>query len=348
MHDTSLAPYTSLNVGGPAERLHRIETTEELVRTLTEFDDLTTVLGYGCNVLISDRGLRGDSLLLRNDTITVAGNEVVAEAGAWWDNVVQTALGHQLWGLELMSGIPSSVGGAIYGNIAAYGQQISDTLAWVEVYNRTTQQVERRPASDFSFAYRASSLQQHPELIIIRAGFTLSNVPRHELQYDSALAIAEELELDPHQLDQCRKAIIETRCRAGSMYDPHDPATEHSAGSFFKNPLVSTELARELARFDETGKTLERIERQSRVHGGDTHRASAAHVLLAAGFHRGQSWGPVTLHKRHVLKIVTHTGATADQVFSVVQEIIRTVEESFSITLEPEVKLLGTFTPDTP
>ena len=94
-------------------------------------------------------------------------------------------------------------------------------------------------------------------------GFNLSALPLHELNYDGALMIADELELDPHDINHARTIIIEARNRAGSLYSPDAPATEHTAGSFFKNPLVSVEQARELAQFDETGKTLDRIENGS-------------------------------------------------------------------------------------
>lgn len=340
---TSLAPYTSLKVGGPAETLYIVNSTDELVALLGQVKAPVRVLGYGCNVLVSDQELGGTTIVLRSSHITVDGTSVVADAGVWWDDLVQTAIRHSLWGLELMSEIPSSVGGAIYGNIAAYGQQTSDTLRWIEVYDLTTGVVERHAVEEFSFSYRASSLQQHPELVILRAGFELSETPLHELRYDSALVIAEELGLDHTTLEHCREIIIETRRRAGSIYHPDDPNAERSAGSFFKNPMVSTEQARELAAFDETGKTLERIEEQSRIHGGDSHRASAAHVLLAAGFKRGQSWGKVALHDNHVLKIVTHEGATATEVYDVVQEILATVKEKLDIELEPEVKFIGQF-----
>lgn len=342
-----LAPYTSLNVGGKSEELVVIETYDEMVDALKNAAEKPWILGFGCNVLVSDTGLPGHTLIWRTGTVSVDGTEVVADAGVWWDNVVQTAVNHNLWGLELMSEIPSSVGGAVYGNIAAYGQQTSDTLAWLDVFDFETKEVTRHTKDDFTFSYRQSSLQTEPNKIILRAGFQLSKTPLHELQYDSALGIADELGLDHTTLVHCRDIIIETRNRAGSLYHPGEAGFEHTAGSFFKNPLVSTEQAKELAAFDETGKTLERIENQSRIHGGDSHRASAAHVLLAAGFERGQTWNHVRLHPKHVLKIETLDGADASEVYAVVQEILTTVREKLGITLEPEVKFLGTFSTDT-
>jgi UDP-N-acetylmuramate dehydrogenase len=242
-----------------------------------------------------------------------------------------------------MSEIPSSVGGAVFGNIAAYGQQTSDTLAWVDVYDTDSQQIERLEKSDIRFAYRQSSLQDEPHRKILRAGFQLSHTPLHTLKYDSALAIAEEQHRDINNQQELRDVIIETRRRAGSLYHPDDSNAERTAGSFFKNPMVSVEQAHELASFDETGKTIERILNQSKVHGGNAQRASAAHVLFAAGFHRGQTWGNVRLHNQHVLKIETLPGATAQEVCDVSRHIIDTVKQKLGIDIEAEVKFLGEF-----
>lgn len=343
LSNVQLADYTSLRVGGPAELLLLPQNYDENLSALRQANSPIWRLGFGCNVLVSDLGLNGTTIVWRQGEITVNGNEVIADGGVWWDDVVTTAMRYGLWGLELLSEIPSSVGGAVYGNIAAYGQQVSDTLAWVEVFDNTSQEVTRLPASQFAFNYRSSSFQQQPNLTILRVAFNLKTEPTHELRYDSAVSIAQELGADISSLEGRRQTVVETRRRAGSIYHPDDSDAERSAGSFFKNPMVSTEQAKELARFDESGKTLERIENQNQIHGGDSHRASASHVLLAAGFQRGQKWGPVSLHQNHVLKIITHEGATATQVYAVVNEIINTVKEKLNIDLEPEVKFLGEF-----
>ena len=341
LQNEPLAPYTSLHVGGPAEELIVVDTRDELVTTLQNMRSKPWLLGFGCNVLISDAGLPGKTVVWRTGEIAVNDTEIVADAGVWWDDVVLAAVNSGLWGLELMSEIPSSVGGAVFGNIAAYGQQVSDALAWVEIFDFTTKEIKQYSKNEFDFTYRWSSLQNEPDKIILRASFNLSKEPLHELRYDSAIAIKEELGLTTDTPENCRAIIIETRRRAGSIYHPSDETVEHTAGSFFKNPMVSTEQAKELAAYDETGKTLERIENQSRIHGGDAHRASAAHVLLAAGFQRGQTWGHVRLHPNHVLKIETLDGASASEVYEVVHEIITTVKEKLGIDLETEVKFLG-------
>jgi UDP-N-acetylmuramate dehydrogenase len=340
-----LAPYESLKVGGPAEVLIESDSYEEVTGVLSDLNPSMPfhLLGFGSNSLISDKGLPGTTLQWRGGAITHQDVSIIADAGAWWDDVVLYALKQGLWGLELMSEIPSSVGGGVFGNIAAYGQQISDTLEWIEVYDRRTKSVQRLPKTAFSFGYRESSLQTSSHLIILRVGFRLSRTPLHTLRYESALKVARELNLTLGALEDIRSIIVETRRRAGSLYRYDNPSAQRTAGSFFKNPLVSIEQAKLLASQDETGASLERILEQSRIHGGSTKRVSAAHVLLAAGFKRGQQWDNVRLHPDHVLKIETLPGATAQEVYDVAGDIMRSVNERLQIVLTPEVRFLGSF-----
>ena len=343
--NVSLAPYTSLRVGGAAHKLIECSSYKEALETIQHLpqDEPFHILGFGSNSLISDKGLTGTTILWREGEITHDGTTLIADAGAWWDDVVTYAIGQKLWGLELTSEIPSSVGGAVFGNIAAYGQQVSDTLLWVDVFNRRSSTVERLFKTDLSFSYRSSSLQATPHLLILRVAFKLARARLHELRYESALMVAGELDLSLENLDGIRKTIIETRRRAGSLYHFDDKDAQRTAGSFFKNPLVSLDQAKTLATYDESGKTLERILEQNSIHGGSSHRVSAAHVLLAAGFNRGQRWKNVRLHPDHVLKIETLPGASAQEVYEVTREIIVTVQEKLQITLQPEVRFLGNF-----
>lgn len=345
MPSRQLAPFTSLKCGGNAENLHLPHTRDEVIELLGAADPNAPLwlLGYGSNCLISDEGLSGTTIIWRGGQIWQDELTLYVDAGVWWDDFVQYAINKRLWGLELMSEIPSSVGGAIFGNIAAYGQQVSDTLLWVEVYDRRNGETKRLEKDAIDFAYRESSLQTQPHLIILQAAFTLAESPLHALKYESALRVADELGYATDTLDGLRATVIETRRRAGSLYHPDDPHAEHTAGSFFKNPLVTAEQAELLAQHDESGKTLERVLEQNRIHGGSTQRASAAHVLLAAGFSRGQTWNHVRLHPQHVLKIEALEGATATEVSAVAHEIMATVKDKLDITLTPEVRFLGNF-----
>ena len=344
---TALAPYTSFECGGEAERLLISEGYDEAAEALAKYptDQPLWLLGYGCNVLVSDRGLPGTSLLFRGGQINQQDDVVVADAGVWWDDLVMYAIDNNLWGLELMSGIPGGVGAAIVGNIAAYGQAIADTLAWIDVYDTKKHELRRVEPSELGFSYRQSNLQNdNKHLAILRTAFRLSPQPTHQLTYQTALDIANEHGYDTESLGGRRQSILGARDVAGSLWDYRDTShANKTAGSFFRNPIVTAEQADKIIAFDETGKSAELIKKMNATHGGESLRVSAAHVLLAAGFQRGQTWGDVRLHPQHVLKLENAGNATAQQIYDVAHKIIDTVASKLGVTLVPEVRFLGEF-----
>jgi UDP-N-acetylmuramate dehydrogenase len=352
MHPMSNAPlssFTSFGVGGPAERLYTCISGDQLQNVLSLVKhDQTWILGYGANVLISDTGLPGTTIRIQTSTIarTVDSNEIIADAGVWWDDLVQYAHLENLWGLELMSGIPGSVGAAVVGNIAAYGQAIADTLQWVEVFDPTTQETRVLRSNQLGLTYRYSQFQSEAlrHLLILRAAFTLGSQSVTDVSYQSALDIAAQYSYDLATLAGRRQTILETRRLAGSLWDYRSPQTQiHTAGSFFRNPMVDPEAADMIMGFDETGRSVELLKQMNLVHGGEQKRVSAAHVLLAAGFKRGQAWGHVRLHPDHILKIENTGGATAQDIYDVAMKIKQTVLEKLGVELQPEVRFLGKF-----
>ncbi len=348
MQNQPLAAYTSFQTGGPASKLVIVEQTGDLHEVLKNYDKPLWLLGSGANTLISDQGLSGTTLMMQNKSIEIKEEDqplFIADAGAAWDDLVTQAIAHDAWGLECTSGVPGTVGAAVVGNIAAYGQAVSDTLEWVEVIDTTGDPsiTDCLRADELGLKYRYSDFQNEKlnRFVIVRAAFRLSHVPKKELTYASALAIATELGISPDNLEHCRTIIMEARHRAGSLLEPN---SEHkTAGSFFRNPVVSKEQATQIISHEENKISMEQILAQNTAHSGDALRVSAAHVLLAAGFKRGQAWGPVRLHPEHVLKIENTGDATSQQIYDVAQEIIRTVKEKLDIDLEPEVRFLGNF-----
>lgn len=345
--DVILAPLTSLAVGGPAERLYTYESANALRDLLVELaGQKVWVLGYGANVLISDHGLPGNTVLVRSGSVTRDGVTLVADAGVWWDDLVQTAIREGLWGLELTSAIPGGVGAAVVGNIAAYGQAVADTLSWVEVFDHATGQVRKLLPAELELSYRYSAFQSEAfkKYVILRAAFALQQQPTKALEYQTALDVAEQNGYDLTTLEGRRHTVLDTREAAGSLWDYRRPDTYlHTAGSFFRNPMVDNDTAEMLMAHDETGRTAESLRKMNQIHGGAQKRVSAAHVLLAAGFQRGQTWGPVRLHPDHILKLENTGGATAQQIYDVAQEVIRTVKERLQIDLVPEVRFMGGF-----
>jgi UDP-N-acetylmuramate dehydrogenase len=158
--DAPLGPQTWFGTGGPAEVLFRPADVEDLASFLRALpaDVPVTVLGVGSNLLVRDGGVKGVVIrLMRGFTgIAVDGNQLLAGAGAPDLNVALTARDHALAGLEFLSGIPGTMGGAVMMNAGAYGGELAEVLVSAEAIDRTGK-VHRISAAELSFSYRHSS-----------------------------------------------------------------------------------------------------------------------------------------------------------------------------------------------
>jgi UDP-N-acetylmuramate dehydrogenase len=158
--DAPLGPQTWFGTGGPAEVLFRPADVEDLASFLRALptDVPVTVLGVGSNLLVRDGGVKGVVIrLMRGFTgIAVDGNQLLAGAGAPDLNVALMARDHALAGLEFLSGIPGTMGGAVMMNAGAYGGELAEVLVSAEAIDRTGK-VHRISAAELSFSYRHSS-----------------------------------------------------------------------------------------------------------------------------------------------------------------------------------------------
>jgi len=157
--DAALGPQTWFRAGGPAEVLFRPADVEDLASFMAGLpsDVPVTVLGVSSNILVRDGGVKGVVIrLLRGFTgISVDGNEVVAGAGALDLNVALSARDHALAGLEFLSGIPGTIGGALRMNAGAYGGEVAQVLLSAEAVDRAGK-VHVVPADAMGYSYRHS------------------------------------------------------------------------------------------------------------------------------------------------------------------------------------------------
>ncbi len=346
-HNVPLAPYTSLHAGGVAQTLVTLESGDHLQEVITGLpkDEPIWVLGFGTNVLISDKGLPGTVVLNQGGEVTDLGlGSIRVDSGVQWDTFIQQIISKGLWGLEFTSGIPGGVGAAIVGNIAAYGHKVADCFKEATILDTSDRSVKIWDTKVLQFDYRTSILQskEQSHQVVLNATFVFNAEATSELAYESALKVARELNLQADSLEHRRQIIMETRKRAGSLF-LNTAAGPWTAGSFFKNPVVGEEQLQELISHEEKGITREQLLRQNVLHGQNQSRVSAAHVLLSAGFHRGQTWGEVRLHPDHILKIENVGKASSQEMYNVVQHILETVKSRLGIELEPEVRFLGEF-----
>ena len=177
-----LKRYTAWKIGGPADALLEPTNAEELIEAVEkarEHGVPVTVLGGGTNVLVRDGGIRGLTIRLAKALtgIEIEDRSVTAEAGVLYPVLANTTAGSGLRGLEFATGIPGTVGGAVYMNAGAYGGETKDVLDWADVFRDgrvvTMHNVETLHATSLRLSYRRSVLHDHPDWIVLRAGYIL-------------------------------------------------------------------------------------------------------------------------------------------------------------------------------
>jgi UDP-N-acetylmuramate dehydrogenase len=177
--DEPLRRYTAWKIGGPADALLEPSSADELIRALSKAREHggipVTVLGGGTNVLVLDGGIRGLTIRLARSLANVKtiDTSVVAEAGVLYPVLAKATAGRGLAGLEFGTGIPGTVGGAVYMNAGAYGGETRDFLDWADVYKPETGAVERVSNADLGLSYRRSVLHDRPGWVVLRAAYTL-------------------------------------------------------------------------------------------------------------------------------------------------------------------------------
>lgn len=325
----ALSAETTFRIGGPARyfmRARSIEDVREALHFARSRRLAVFVLGGGSNVLFDDQGYDGLVLRIGSSKIELAANkegiELIAAAGEPFDHVVQRAVDEGLWGLENLSGIPGSVGGAIVQNIGAYGAAVSEHVTWVDVLDRKSGEASRIWPRDCGFGYR-QSIFKHPEKIVLRAGFLLSKTAAPNLTYgDLRLALQG---IRP-SLEEIRRAVLAVR-RAKFP----DLAREGTAGSFFKNPIVSEEGAARLST-DAPLFFLPEVR---------AYKVALAY-LLDHGLHvKGMRRGGARLFERQPLVIAADRGASSADVKELAREVARRVFDAYRIRIEPEVEIVA-------
>jgi len=174
--DEPLKRYTAWKIGGPADALVEPKSVEELteaVEKAREHGVPVTILGGGTNVLIQDGGVRGLTVRLAKSltNVEMEDTRVTADAGVLYPVLANTTAARGLAGLQFATGIPGTVGGAVYMNAGAYGSETTEVLDWADVFRDGG--IVRMNNKDLGLAYRKSILHDHPGWLVLRAGYTL-------------------------------------------------------------------------------------------------------------------------------------------------------------------------------
>jgi UDP-N-acetylmuramate dehydrogenase len=355
--DVSLAPMTTLGIGGPADRLIRIESADDLVELVKAADakagdpdangsrEPFFLIAGGSNVVIADEGVRGTTIAVATNGIesrfTDEGLvELVVQAGEPWDGLVAYAIANDLAGIECLSGIPGSTGATPIQNVGAYGQEVSSVISSVRVLDRESGEVREMPAEDCGFGYRTSRFKGNAGFVVLAVNLVLDPSPESEPVAYSQLADALGVEPGARApLAAVRETVLELRRSKSMVIDPADPNSV-SAGSFFTNPVLSVDEMRFL-----TGRAAEVIGVDDPLPAWPTDdgrvKTSAAWLIERAGYSRGYGEGAVGLSENHTLALVNRGGATAAELVGFAREIADGVQRTFGVSLIPEPVFVG-------
>lgn len=328
-----LASLTTFNIGGPARYFCEVSKEEELSEAVEFMQDKGLpifILGGGSNVLISDKGFNGLVILNRIKGINIGlDGTVVAGSGENWDDVVKECVRNGFAGIECMSGIPGSLGGAVVQNIGAYGQTFGDVMERVGVYDSETGELKEMDASECGFAYRTSVFKNNPVHIVTSLTFKLIPNGKPAIAYQDLIKYFNG-KPGPN-LKQVREAVLEIRDRKGMLIKSGGTSFK-SAGSFFKNPVVSGEIFEKIYSFI---STEEKSWFWPQPDGNV--KLAAAKLLEEAGFKKGYCFGNVGIYHRHSLALVNLGGAKASEIAALSDKIKMKVHSTFGINLEEEV-----------
>ncbi|PTQ69929.1 UDP-N-acetylmuramate dehydrogenase [Pseudomonas sp. GV071] len=288
------------------------------------------VIGGGSNLLLT-----GDvqALVLRMASrgirIVEDGEQVLieAEAGEPWHPFVQWTLAQGLVGLENLSLIPGTVGAAPMQNIGAYGVEIKDVFHSLTALDRQTGELREFGLADCNFAYRDSLFkQQAGRWLILRVRFVLSRQQTLHLEYGPVRQRLSEQGIDSPTASDVSRAI----CLIRAEKLP-DPAVLGNAGSFFKNPLVSAELAAKVR--------AEHADVVAYPQADGQVKLAAGWLIERAGW-KGFREGDAGVHKLQALVLVNYGGATGSELLALAKRIQADVLAKFGVELEIEPNVL--------
>ena len=341
--DVPLAPLTTLQIGGPARYFSEAACEEEVLDAVafaSEHQLPLFVLGGGSNLVIADAGWPGLVLKIAIGGIPQheEGEAVIFHPGAGveWDKFVERAVANDCAGVECLSGIPGTVGGTPVQNVGAYGQEVSQTIEAVRAFDLQEKKIVRLDHDACRFRYRSSlfNTAARGRYIILRVTYRLMPGAKPSLSY---------ADLQKHfagsanpSLAELRDAVLRIRLSKGMLIVPGD-ADSRSAGSFFKNPILSESEFRDLAgRAEIKGLTI------PSYPALEAHRkVSAAWLVEHSGFSKGFALGPAAISRKHALALINTGDARATDLVQLKEKIQRGVREIWGIELETEPVFVG-------
>lgn len=327
----NLQPFHTFHIQSNAREIIEAHSIEQLqqVWANSKSENLPTLfLGQGSNVLFLD-DFNGIVILNRLMGITHEQDAnfhyLHVNGGENWHKLVEWSINNGIYGLENLALIPGCAGSAPIQNIGAYGVEFKDVCDYVEVLNLNTNETFRLDTEQCEFGYRESIFKHRYQqgYVITAVGLKLKKDWQPILKYGSLV------EFDPKTVTA--KQIFDEVCHIRQSKLP-DPNEVGNAGSFFKNPVVSSE------HFEEIKKHHENLPHFPQADGS---------VKLAAGWLidqcnlKGFQIGGAAVHEKQALVLINKSRATGQDVVKLAHHVRQTVAEKFGVSLQPEVRFIG-------
>ena len=343
-----LAPFTTFGIGGPARWFAEAASEDDVIEAAAWAGERRVplfVLGGGSNLLVRDAGYDGLVLRvgLRGMSATPAtdgtGQSIYqVAAGEDWDSFVERTVQDNCAGIECLAGIPGTAGGTPVQNVGAYGQEVASAIERVRAFDLEQKAFVEFSAVECGFAYRRSRFNStdRERYIVTRVDYRLTPGGAPTLRYSELQrAFPGGVKIS---LTEVAAVVRRLRQSKGMLLVEGDPECR-SAGSFFKNPVVSEEQVKAIAAG--SGKEPPRFPAGPGAENEGRVKVPAAWLIEQAGFAKGYTLGATGISSRHTLALVNRGGATAIEVLALASQIAAAVEARFGIQLEMEPVMVG-------
>ena len=290
-------------------------------------------VGAGSNLLFTGDfpGTLLHSAVKYYKTVADAEEEVLVEVGAGvvFDDFCARASDNELWGAENLSGISGEVGAAAVQNIGAYGAEVKDIIAQVKCFDLQERRIVTFAPAQCAYGYRDSAFKHAPlkgRMVVLGVLFRLSKAPRPRLDYGPLkTAFADRAPAHPSEIRQLILGIRDAKLP--------DPAVLGSAGSFFKNPVVTRETYDHVVAVAGADAPVPHYQ-----VGENQIKIPAAWLIEQCGL-KGARLGEAAVYEKQPLVIVNATGtARPEDILALERKVIDSVREKFGIELHPEVE----------
>ncbi|WAC03644.1 UDP-N-acetylmuramate dehydrogenase [Lacinutrix neustonica] len=333
-HNISLKPYNTFGIDVMASHFVSVASVSDLISVIKQKDfSKKFILGGGSNMLLTKNvealvvhiNLKGKTIISQEDSHVL----IKAEAGENWHEFVLWCLDHDFGGLENMSLIPGNVGTAPIQNIGAYGMELKDHFISCQALNVDTLETETFNKLDCNFGYRNSIFKQQAKgkYIITSVVFKLTK-KRHALRtnYGAIQGQLDFMGVKKPTIQDISKAVIAIR-----ESKLPNPKVIGNSGSFFKNPIISSEAFKALQKNFPDAPSYPISEHEVKVPAG--------WLIEKAGF-KGKTFGNYGVHKNQALVLVNYGGAKGKDILALSKLIQNTIYRIFNISIEAEVNIL--------